>query len=250
MDQFLDYMSRFVPDFRSRIDGASGAEVAALEQAVARPLPESYRQFLARMGRNAGGISLGFETTTDILAVTRFHTRKRRPVPPDCVAIAVRGVDFDVCLHLPPSGGERVLASDGVLVYVILAETLPKALFQYAFRNHEVRSFPHVAAWSIDNIAARAYASANGRSMRDTARELVRELGFEAEWFSDEYSLCGRKDGTSIFILQQEEQGEDVVLDMGAVVAIGAATKEDAERLGAPFQERLGLRPGVYRGIV
>ena len=136
-----------------------------------------------------------------------------------------------------------------MLVYVIVGETLEKVLFQYAFRNHELRSFPHVAAWSIDNLAARAYAKANNRSMRDTAHELAGEAGFAPEWFSDVYSLCARRDATALYVLQQEQQGKNIV-DMGTVVAVGAPTRDEAERTGAPFAERLGLRPGTYRGIV
>jgi hypothetical protein len=248
MDQFLDYVSRFAPDFRKKIQGASPEEIEALERAVHRPLPEAYMHFLARMGRHAGGISLGYDTTTEISVVTAFHGGRGRPTPPDCVAIAVGDV-LDVCLHLPPGGGERVLSSDGVLVYVILAESLPKALFQYVFRNYEVRSHAHVAAATIDHVAARAYAAANQRSMGETARELALELGFQPEWFSDAYSFCGRKDGTALFVLQQQLQGKDVV-DMEAVVAVGAPTEGEADRTTAAFRDRLGLRPYTYGGIV
>lgn len=247
MDRFIEYVSRFVPDFASKVQGASPEEIATLQRAVKRALPDSYKEFLARMGRRTGGISLGYDATSEIGEVILFHTGRGRATPPDCVAIGVGDV-LDVCLHLPPAGGERVLASDGALAYAILAESLPKLLFQYAFRNHEIRSFPHVAAAMVDQMVARTYAAEKGGSMRDAARPLALELGFQPEWFTDEYSFCGRQDGGAIFVMQLQQQGKNVS-DMGLAVVVGASTEEQAQRAAAPFRDRLGLKPYTYRGI-
>jgi hypothetical protein len=84
--------------------------------------------------------------------------------------------------------------------------------------------------------------------MRAVARDLASLSGFVPEWFSDGYSLCARRPGAELFVMQQEDQDPEP-RDMGTLVAVGAATPEEAERVLAPFRERLGLFPIEYRGV-
>lgn len=47
-------LARLVPDFTPQVEGATPDEIEALERLAGRPLPQYYRWFLWRMGRNMG----------------------------------------------------------------------------------------------------------------------------------------------------------------------------------------------------
>jgi hypothetical protein len=237
MDELLKYLGRFVRKLPEIMQGASPAEIDAVERIVGRPLPRFYRDFLARLGRNAGGLSLGYDTDTRAVDVLDFYEKEivpqRQRLPPDCIAIGVYGSPLDVCLECTSPDATRVLATEGALVCLVLAESLEKMLFQQVFENHEIPNFPHVARHAITNWDAHAYAAATGVTMQEPARDLARQLGFTPEWFSDAYTFCGRMDGAAIRINQYDERGPEV--------SIGAAVDAEAERMARLFAELLGL---------
>jgi hypothetical protein len=241
MDDFIRYISGFVPDFPQRIQGASPSEISRLQQLVGRPLPDFYQAFLARMGRNAGGLSLGFDTDTSILEVIDFYEKviatKQKALPPHAIAIAVYGRDFDVCLECPSPEVERVLATEGLIVYAVLAESLRKLLFQMVFEKHELKHCPSRQSSIANNKEAQAHQATHGRALREAARELAQELGFTPEWFSDAYTFCARQDGVLVFINQYDQQGLEV--------ALGAEEPALVEEMSGLFRDHLGLRPAA-----
>ena len=194
MDEFLEYITRYVPQFPEMIRGATAEEIATLESLAGLPLPPFYKEFLSRMGKNSGGISLGFQTDTNILELIEYyrtrHDKKLRPIPPDCIAIAINGYDFDVCLQHRPRSEVPVVATEGRTIYLVLAESLKKMLFQLVFQDFEVASFPCSREYSATNKQALSYAVANKRLMREAARNR-RRAGFQGPMvFRRLYLLC------------------------------------------------------------
>lgn len=58
MENFIRYVAQFIPLYSRKISGATESEIAALEKLAGRILPNTYRHFLLKMGRNLGGLAL------------------------------------------------------------------------------------------------------------------------------------------------------------------------------------------------
>ena len=239
MDEFLEYITRYVPQFPEMIRGATAEEIATLESLAGLPLPPFYKEFLSRMGKNSGGISLGFQTDTNILELIEYyrtrHDKKLRPIPPDCIAIAINGYDFDVCLQHRPRSEAPVVATEGRTIYLVLAESLKKMLFQLVFQDFEVASFPCSREYSATNKQALSYAVANKRLMREAVREIAAELGFKAQWFSDAYTFCAARGECRVLIKQYDEQG--------MLVRVGGRLRKEVDDAGEVFSARLEIKP-------
>lgn len=78
MEQLL---ARVVPNFASKVKGASSKEIEELERIAGRPLPSYYRWFLSRMGRSMGPFAynkMDFSAKT-VLACYKNGTFKPDP---------------------------------------------------------------------------------------------------------------------------------------------------------------------------
>jgi hypothetical protein len=230
---FLDYVTRYAPNFPLSIEGASPKEIDQLQEVIGRTLPESYRQFLYLMGKGSAWINLGRDHntagTTDIREVTRayqkyINTRSHR-IPSNCIAISVLGPDFDVCLDLGIASDEpRVVISEGFTVYEEYAETLNQLLFRTAFVHYQP------SRWMYH---ARFRSTVNGQ-VKQQALSLAASTGFSELWFSDRNAFCGERPTASICLRKYEHDA--------LVATIAGQTADEVSGLGQVFSEKLKLR--------
>jgi hypothetical protein len=228
MEAFFDYVTRFDPDFRSRIRGATAAEIAHLEELVGRPLPPPYRWFLENMGHREL-LGVGGETTTDISAVIRVYEQlaltKRRAAPPDGILIGVNGAYYDVALQDTAEGEPRVLFTERFMILYPFAESLRKLLYRLAFRVHAPKRFPARAEFGGTDVRPRLEEFANFAAAEN----------IQKHWFSDYVCYCGESDHVILSAQQFERQGMSLRL--------AASNSHELSQLVDRFQREFGLRP-------
>jgi len=92
LDQFLQFVTRYDPDFRNRIQEARREEIDTLQQLVGEPLPPCYVEFLERMGHSDGGLDLAYDGSCDINDVIDYYRDVARnqffPPPRNSVVMA------------------------------------------------------------------------------------------------------------------------------------------------------------------
>src|SRR6185295_16715563 len=139
MEELLEYICRYRPQFREEIRGASEEEIAQLEQLVGHPLPHQYRRFLEVMGRNPGTFSYSNDdamTVGDIIYYYKEIQRGETKAPPDCVVIAWGGAEYleqQLSLEYGAPESARVLVSSSEHILELYAASFEKLLFRRAF---------------------------------------------------------------------------------------------------------------------
>ncbi len=232
VDQFLSYVSRFDPTFLGRIRGAEPAQMAALGRLAGLPLPASYAHFLARMGRDNGGINPTVDGTTDVAELIAYYETEVRggatAVPAGCVLIGVGAVSLpDVALDCNEEGEPPVVFTDGDEVAGRYADSLEKLLFQIAFGKYRLRTFP----WRT--FLANSFAGLGRKMVVEEAAALAQAAGFDSCPFSDATTFCGEKADAAVKMTQYEGQG------------IGISLAARGEHLVAALRADLMARFGV-----
>jgi hypothetical protein len=232
MDAFLNYISQFEPTFANSIKGANPSEITSLEDLVGRPLPSFYRSFLSRMGYEIGGITIGYDTTTNILEVISYYKNYiitgLEMLPPNCIVISVGGLDLNVCLQCSDNEEPRVVYSEGDEIYMLYAESLKKLLFRITFMKYEPKLFPY----------STSYWNSNTKRMFESARRMALDLKFSQHWFSDDVAFCGMRDGGIISISQYEGHGTSII--------VSAQSKAEVDRTGNFFMNQFGVKPLLW----
>lgn len=99
IDRCIAFCTSLDPDFPRRLRGSTPEQIAALEQAMGRPLGEAHRAFLERMGEETGTLDLGPYTTSPRALVER--RKDELSAPPEGMELfaAALADDEDVFLR-------------------------------------------------------------------------------------------------------------------------------------------------------
>jgi hypothetical protein len=230
MEEFIARASQWDPGFPARIRGATAREIQALARLTGIPLPGVYEAFLARMGHGDGNLDVGMDGTTDISAMIDYYRDSLSEggwFPPHCIAIGTGRIASDICLEIVPTGEPRVVFTEGNKVFGLYSESLMGLLFRNAFLGFRLYTRPSHAFY------ASSYAALGWMNRMDDARRVIRELGFDEEWFSDSICVCAERGDTAIGMTQFEKEG------MG--VSIGSQDASEIVRIGDVLKKQLGL---------
>jgi hypothetical protein len=121
-------MARLVPDFTSRVQGATPEEIDSLERIAGRPLPQFYRWFLWRMGRDMGPISYRSLDFSAKAVIAAYEGRAFTAMPPiqliayDTDPISLDHLAYD--LDQPNRGDALIVDGDGAASFETLREML------------------------------------------------------------------------------------------------------------------------------
>lgn len=223
MEDFVEYVSKYRPEFASEIRGAGNAEIILLERMAGVSLPADYRAFLSLMGHADGGLNLTFDGTTDIDEIIDLYQAAavKDWLPPDCLLVGVGKLALQaMCLRLGAGKEPPVVLAEGKTVTRTHAESLRKLLFRTAFMKYRTKALVH-----------RAFGStASPEPVLKQGRELAGLLGYEEMWFSDAVAFCGEKGGAAAVVVNQYEgEGVSVVIaadDLGEVQRVSEAVRE------------------------
>jgi hypothetical protein len=230
MDELVNFVSRYQPDFPAAIQGASPEEVAELGRLTGMALPSTYIDYLSWMGRDDGGFDVGGGSTTQIGTLIEYYVESMefqiQDIPPNCLVIAVGGGGtFELSLEYQSEIEYPVLFTSGSTIKGRCADSLEKLLFRHAFVKYRLRAWPRSAIYwggdgDDDNSLKRAW-------------EVARSLGFERQWYSDQIGFCGEGDGSAVAI--------ERILDRPVWMRIAAQHSAEIETLGAAFARRCGM---------
>ena len=228
MEQFVDYVTRWEPDFANRIRGATSSEIGELEELAGRPLPQTYRAYLSRLGRNDGGLDIGQTATTEIKQVIDFYREALAAgdsLPLDCIVIAVGGVGVgETSLQIRFTDEPRVVDTSDDRIEGLYAESLPILVYRISFMKYRARCLPYSAIYVS---TGKANELAQGQST-------ALALGFVLQWFSDSICICGER-SDAVFMLNQFE-GRTPWL------RIAATERNQVENIGEGFARSIGVR--------
>ncbi|NMO18767.1 SMI1/KNR4 family protein [Pyxidicoccus fallax] len=105
LQDFFTLVERYDPGYSRKVRGASPEEIADLEELAGQPLSECHREFLARMGRNMGGLEVE-GVDFHIERITEFYRSGEWTPPPGYILLAIQEDDpqMDYYLECPRPG--------------------------------------------------------------------------------------------------------------------------------------------------
>jgi hypothetical protein len=232
MEQFVEFASQLIPNYKQLIRGASSEEIMHFEQLVGFPLPQTYKEYLFQMGHNNGGVELICDGTTDLTDLIEFYEQEIVPgydeAPPDCIIIGIGGtIVEEISLQFAPFLEPRMVFSGGGIVNSLCAESFDKFIFRSVFIQEQHRTFSHF----------RPLISTNNKLLIKQSHDIAVSLGFQPLWFSDSIAFCGKKDHATISMIQGEHSH---------ALTIKIATQQESEmnRIMAVLTDKLGVNSG------
>ncbi len=210
-NEILDAISEYSPSFKTDIIGADEEEIKVLEQAVGRPLPREYREFLQLMGHGLGGLEIATSSFDISSVLDAYNIPNWRP-PENLLFIGEQQDDenaFDVCIRLddehrgrivravfsnPPhtAANENSISSiDTSLQLYDDALSLQALVFSYGFEQFHIRKtgFPYMFVRDVDV-----------ESFRDISKieEIFISFGFRKFRLFDEWNNYYETDNNSV----------------------------------------------------
>jgi hypothetical protein len=231
MEELLDYISRYRPQFAREVRGATEEEIAQLEQLVGEPLPSQYRSFLEIMGADPGPFSFSNDDAMTVADITYYYRERQRgetKAPPDCVVIAWGGTEYEerqLSLELGPSATSRVLVSSDDEILELYAASFEKLLFRRAFVQYPLLLGP----------SRGIYTGQTNEHQVEIAAALAKANGFDEQWFSDQVAFCGEREDGALILCDQLE-GRSLTLTLTA--SRRSAITESAR----PFEKELRVK--------
>jgi hypothetical protein len=232
MEDFIEYVTKYKPDFRTCIRGATAQEIEKLEEYAKYPLPSSYKSFLNYMGQDGCGIRLSGDGTSDIQFILttyeEFISTSEWDIPGGCILVGLGTLTPNVCLKLEGDKDPPLVFTTPTTISDLYAESLYKLIYRDAFVIYRTKVFPHRA------YLTSSYEDIGRKNLVEPAFEIAQSLGFEKHWFSDAIQVCGEREGAAIYINQFEQQG----------IAIGICGEEnsDIQNIGDAFIRGIGVK--------
>jgi len=250
VDRLTEYISPIDPSWTETIRPAREDDIAQyLEKSgLARAklsLPESYTQFLSRMGEDDGGIfgtALIDATMSNLLdyysdalrGIYRdFDADDTNPELPviaqyetgDTISMDLRGRPEEPEIHDTESGEDLGF----------LADSFEKWTFQCAFKHCEELRFPTVTSWSASERDLRAAtARTDGGDGLDLVHNIMEREGFTPLWFSDRKNRFLTREDAALYY---ERPG-----DHGILIVLYGGNETTAKRLGTMLPNAVGTR--------
>lgn len=164
-DRLVAYIERFDAGFSSRIRPVDGALLAEFE-GLAGSVPEEFRDYLGRMGGDAGGFQLFSDEETPFSGLVGLY-RASRELPRGASILIARGTDIHLALDGRNSPARRVAEWDG-REYSPRADSLESHLLQQAWWQYAGKGLGS-SGWPAlrggDAVFRKAVAAAGARGL-------------------------------------------------------------------------------------
>ena len=219
MQELVDFIARYRPEYPATVAGASAAEIAALEEAAGRSLPADYRDFLRVFGRSAGEpkpFAMQFDTALD--EVLRFFRKSRWKPPPPFLLIGRdrSGSDMDLCLDLDAAEPRVVLFQrwwepGEPMRLSVVYQSLPQMLFSQSFLSVRLPLLPHQATFVS---GAAAWDEARNGTRLGILAAIGRELELPLVPHAAGWAPC--YDAGEIALAAYQPEGSGLFLQVGA----------------------------------
>jgi hypothetical protein len=227
MEKFIEFASKFIPNYRQIIRGATLEDILRFEQLVGHPLPQIYKEYLIHMGQENGGVELICDGSTNIIDLIEFYEEEivtGYDAPPShCIIIGIGGTIIEeISLQYIPIKESRVFFSGGGKIESLCAESFEKFLYRSVFTQVQYPLYPYFARLS----------GTDERRLVKLSHDIAVDLGFEALWFSDSIAFCGEQNNSTLSVVQ----GEKV---QGITIKIATQQKSELNYIISTFQDRL-----------
>jgi hypothetical protein len=231
MEELLEFISRYRPQFAREIRGATEEEIVQLEELAGEPLPPQYRSFLEIMGADPGPFSFSNDDAMTVADITYYYRERQRgetKSPPDCVVIAWGGTEYEeqqLSLEQGPAATSRVLVSSDEQILELYADSFEKLLFRRAFVQYPL----------LLSSSRGVYTGHAIEHQVEIAADIARADAFREHWFSDHVAFCGEREDGALVLCDQLE-GRSLTLTLTATRR--SIIKEAAK----PFEKELGVK--------
>jgi hypothetical protein len=99
LQEFITLVERYDPGYSRKLRGASPEEISRLEELAGQPLPERYQEFLARLGRDMGGLEIE-GVDFHIERILAFYRSGHWPPPRGYILFAIQEDDPQMDYYL------------------------------------------------------------------------------------------------------------------------------------------------------
>lgn len=235
-DQFVTYVSSFDEGFAERLSGASVEQIAALEEALRRPIPSTYRYFLRRMGQDGGGLFDSERFSFGIDLVVGFIQEYRNDFP---------SIDFTHCI---PIGYGDVWEGWGLMTSVgedppVVELNDGKADLREPVVASSLKAFVFLTGFRRQ-VLFRSY-SVVYRSTRLTVPESVEHLNrleFRRPWFDRPDQYHAQRGSTLVQVCP-------IPVGLQLVVVTSRSIRSASQRLSPPSTRRTTHRAQSSGGL-
>ena len=193
MERVVEFIAQQDAQFSDTVKGASPEEIAELTDAVGRPLPDIYRQFLSHFGKDMGWLKPA-QAKFDIGSITGFYQWTTPNVPDDFLLIGRASGEPYIDVYLRNGSGSRIWSFGPP----------PPNRFQEVFDHHSwplAGNLPQFLALSA--FRKRASEFVNKKRLSDNQKQsgllgqidpCFQSLDLTPEWFSDDWIriYCGK----------------------------------------------------------
>lgn len=235
---FVAYIAQFDPQFPERIKGATDEEISELEEAVRRPLPAEYKDFLRHLGQGCDRLVFAGECSTKVSSMVSYYQAVNEDLdaglleglsdeetyfPPEgCLAIGAYCLSSDdICLDLRTEGKMPVVGLDNGKT-VFFSNSLLQLLYCQGYTTYRLPALPHFKFFTDAGRPATPEGFARATAWASAAP-------WSLQWFSDGSSICVEGEGVAFCLTFFEKNG--YMLHIG-----GAASKNLEETVQAISQ--------------
>jgi len=198
MEEFINYVASFDPEFTYKISGAHESKIEYLEELIQKKLPPEYKDYLSYMGESNGDFFL-FQPTerSNIETIIEGYQdvyKGEWEIPDDCILIC----DYiypneQLALRESEDSKRTVWRLDEGEWYVdMYAESLKGLLWRQAFIEYALKEFNHRGYWQI-------YVNNESKEV-DLVKEKLNQWSIQKLWFSDGIFHCAQGDKMRVVI--------------------------------------------------
>ncbi|MFO7563469.1 MAG: SMI1/KNR4 family protein [Enhygromyxa sp.] len=216
IDGLLARIEGWSPGFTGKLEGASEAEIDALEQALRRPLPSELRSFLERMGHEHGGlIGYGPELRFDVQALTEFAADEAH-APPHvfCVAGApgpdYMAIYFDQRQRTEQAPLVRLGVIDETIVSYPAHSSFTSMLFGFAFSTQCLPRHDWAIALRSSGVRMANFPDSPRGTWVPRFRWIAEQLGFVDLPGSGPWWACAERDDAAMMLFEVPGHAPDV----------------------------------------
>jgi hypothetical protein len=216
IDILLARIEGWSPGFAGKLEGASEAELAEFERALGRVLPSELRMFLARMGKQHGGlIGYGPELRFDIAALTEFAADEAHAPPRAfCVAAAptpdAQAIYFDQRQREQQAPLVRLGVIKGTLVSYPEHSSFVEMLFGFAFTTQCLPRHDYAVGLRSSGVRPANFPDSPRGTWLPRFRFIAQQLGFLELAGSGPWWVCCERDDAALMAFEVPGHAPDV----------------------------------------
>ena len=233
MEKALKYVSQLDPGFCGNIRSATSQQIAHLESLTNVTIPQCYRDFLAVMGMDTGGLALAAEGTTKITEIIEYYETEvvpgERDLPDQCILFGVGAISIpDLAVNSRDGDTPEVVFTDGDEVTGLYAETLEKLVCAKAFSKYRCSDCLYKASLSA------SYAELKGEVAIEAVRVAALECGLQTYWFSDRITCCAEMIDAAVYDVQYDGEGIGI--------RVAGRLQDEVFRIATAVSKSTGIR--------